>query len=440
MKTICITSFHPLISRNILGTQLLDLLQKNGNRIVLLVPEKKKDFFAGQFARDGIFIEPIDDRLTRRDLFLRYLALAFLDTRSLRIKRKTEMRESGTILSRIIGNTAFARWLLRFLSNVLTPRGAFHHVFATYAPDLIFATDVQNEYDVRLMHEAQRQSVPIVGMVRSWDNLTSKGALRCIPDRLVVHNTIVRDEAVRYSGVSADRIKVIGVPHYDAYIKGAASSREEFFKRIGGDPAKKLVLFAPIGDRYLTRNTIDRDILDILDKEFPNDWQILVRFPPLDTVANLYNKPPPSNRVFFDKPRVEIEGVLKNPELSRANEQHLLNSLYWSDMLVSGPSTMCVDMAFFDKPIVLFGFDGYTTYSYYEGVRRYYDYNHWRSVLQSGGAAFAETEKDFKKMLREAIASPQKLKEERRRIVEEQCFARDGKATERLAHVLLQKL
>ena len=45
MKTILITSFHPLISRNILFSPVLDLLRASGVRVVVIGRTKKKEFF-----------------------------------------------------------------------------------------------------------------------------------------------------------------------------------------------------------------------------------------------------------------------------------------------------------------------------------------------------------------------------------------------------------
>lgn len=436
-RTVFISSFHPLISRNILATPLLRLLSEAGITPVVLAPEKKKDFFAAEFGRE-IKVESVALEVSRRDLLLRYLSLSALDTMTLRLKRKTEMAASGQWLVRAIGNRQWARKVLRFCSARFTPRGLFADLFGRYQPATVFVTDMQNEFDVRLMHEAQDRGIIVIGMVRSWDNLTSKGLLRVVPDILVVHSKIEKDEAITLHGIPEARIRVVGIPHYDRYVLELRTPYEEFCNRIGADPAKRLVLLAPTGDRYIKNNTVDAAILRLLDHLLPASHQILVRLPPTDRVAGLDGHTN-EGRIIFDRPAKRFH-TPKNAELSAADDRHLADSLYWSDLLVAGPSTIAVDAAFFDKPVVLIGFDGDEVRPYLDSIRRYYEYDHFQSVLRSGGVRLAKTKEDLATELNAYLTRPERDREGRRRMITEECFAADGKSTERLAEAIMEEM
>jgi len=433
-RTIFITSFHPLISRNILSTSILDILSAENIRVVLIVFGTKKKFFEEEFSKPGIIIEGVEKRLYWQDVFLRYLSLAALKTNSLAIKRKTEMKGSGIWLVKLIGNRKWARKLVRRLNTLITPRDTFAALFDRYKPNLVFATDVQNEFDVKIITEAQSQHIPVVGMVRSWDNLTAKGLIRIHPDKLLVHNLLIQQSAINLHGILEESIEIVGIPHYDSYALANRSSREDFFARIGGDPRKKLIVFAPIGDRYIRDNVVDRDILDILDKHLPLDYQILVRFPPTDTVYELEGRPN-TGRIIFDRPSNRFK-TLKKIELSSKEDAHLADTLYWSDLVVAGPSTICIDAAFFDKPIILVGFDGYHSRPYHHSVIRYYDYDHFKSILASGGVKLAKNKNEFLSFMNIYLDHPQTDFQGRRKVVKEQC-GENIHATERLAKVLL---
>ncbi|MBI4992211.1 MAG: CDP-glycerol glycerophosphotransferase family protein [Candidatus Harrisonbacteria bacterium] len=436
--TIFITSFQSLISRNILGTPLLSFLKSNNVQVVLLVPQKKKDFFEEEFREFEVVVESIDTKLQWQDKFLRYLFLTALKTRTLDIKRETEMKGSGKWLKVIIRNSSIGRKMLRWLNAILTPRNTFKDSFQKYNPDLVFSTDAQNEIDVRLLLDAKRNGVSTIGMVRSWDNLTAKGVIRVIPDLLAVHNEILKEEAITLHGIPEERIKIIGIPHYDRYFQGSHSSREEFMKRIGANPQKKLILFAPTGDRYIGENTVDKEVLEILDKNIGEEYQILVRFPPADTVSGLDGREN-NSRFIFDRPSRRFK-VLKNTELTKEEDAHLVDSIYWSDLIIAGPSTLCVDAAVFNKPIVLVGFDGYEKRPYYQGIRRYYDYNHFDPILKSGGVKLAENAEALAKSVKAYLQNPFLDEQGRRAIVRQECWNTDGKATERLANSLISAL
>ena len=60
MKTVFITSFHILISRNILAAGIPRLLVAEGFRVVVLVPEYKLTYFRERFAGPNVLIEGID--------------------------------------------------------------------------------------------------------------------------------------------------------------------------------------------------------------------------------------------------------------------------------------------------------------------------------------------------------------------------------------------
>lgn len=435
MKHILITSFHTIVSRNILATPILGaLIHKADVQVVVLCYRKKEQFFKDEFGCFGVVIHPLSLSLARRDIFLRYLSLAALKTASLSIKRRTEMKGSGLLLSALLPSF-LGMAILRILNPMLTPREPFSHLFALYNPTVVFATDMTNEYDTRLVEEAKRRGIPSIGMVRSWDNLTSKGMMRAVPTELLVNNHIVRMEAAELHGVPSDTITVVGIPHYDRYLLPPSISREALAEKIGIPAHKRFILFAPAGDRYLARNEVDRDVALLLEKIVPPDWDILVRLPPADSVTSIEDNPFSSPRIHIYRPSGRFKTV-KNTEMSRQDDDVLIASLRASELVVAGPSTMVIDAAFFDKPVVLFDFDGLEHRPYLESVRRYYDYDHFAPVIESGGAPLARSAEELQNIIRAYIANPSRDAASRRKIVESECAFTDGRSSERVVKVL----
>jgi len=437
MPTILISSFHALISRNILGTPVLARLVAGGAKVVIACPEGKQAFFEREFAQAGVHIAPVALRLTRGDTLVRALALSAVDTRTLRIKRQTELAGRGRLLSLVLANRG-GRALVRLATRLLSSREPFTALLATHAPALVFSTDMQGEYDTRLMLAARDARIPVVGMVRSWDNLSAKGLVRYVPERVLVQNEILKGEAEEIQGIARERVKTVGIPHYDFYVTGERTPRDAFFKRIGGDARKRMLLYIPTGDRYLDSNTADPDVLAMLDEHLPVDFQILVRLPPGDRVRAFEGRTN-TNRIIIDRPSSAFASV-KETELSHENEAHLADSLYYADIVVSGPSTMCIDACVFDKPVILVGFDGSAETPYVKSIRRFYDYDHFAPVLASGGVRYAKSETELVEALERYVRDPSLEAEGRRRIVALECFKADGHASERLAEVLLQAL
>ncbi len=458
MKTLFITSFHVLISRNILSTDAFQGLARDPEiRIVLFVPRKKLEYFSRAFGRPNVIVEGVDTKLRKPDLILRKLSLAALTSRTVWIKHRAEfaatLRRGRYLvklgLERLLAGRSFARWALRVLDRFLAPHSSFDAYLERYRPSLVFSTDIQNEFDLALARGSCHHGIPVVGMVRSWDNLTAKGVLRLIPDVLAVNTEIVKAEAMRFNAVPAAKIRVVGIPHYDGYESAPPTPRENFFRSIGLDPQKRLVLVAPIGDRYICefrkncRNDADRYILETLIAapargELPQDLQLLVRLPPAD-VVNLDGFRPPSNMV-IEQPGVgDPAGHIKEQELSPEDDRHLRDSLTHADLVITGPSTMAIDAALFDKPIVIPNFEPVER-PYFASLSRFYDYDHFRPIIESGGARVARSPDELVTAVRAYLKDPGADRARRKRIVEEQVWRTDGKSSERLLQVLYEYL
>ncbi len=439
-KTIFITSCHPLISRNILSTGILDIILKQGIRIVLIVPKSKVDYFTKTFARDGVYIEGIDYKIGKRESFLKYLSLASLNTNTLNIKRKTEMKGSGSFTRYFLSNY-ISHFLIRKLEKYSYNKNIFGNLFKKYNPNSVFITDIQSEIDISLLIEAHKNRINTLGMVRSWDNLTSKGLIRVVPNKLIVWNEIVRDEAIKFHDINKETIGIVGIPHYDDYKKYDYSNRKAFFDKIGADVNKKIALVIPIGDRYLRNNTVDRDIVDILDKNLPEDYQILVRMPPGDYVRELENKPNQFDRikVIFDRSYMATDNI-KTTEIRKDDDIHLGQTLFWSDIVISGPSTVVIDSVYMNKPTILFGFDGYDKRDYYDSIRRYYDYDNFIPIIMSGGAKLTITIEDFIESIKGYIKNPKLDDVKRRDLVKKEVSIIDGKSTNRLSEIIIESV
>ncbi len=440
MKTIFVSSFHSLISRNILQTKVLTLL-KERYRVVLLVPEIKVNYFKKEFGGDQVIVEAVSMVLDTGDLTGRKWALAFSPTRSLFIKKRAEYFEDKKLFQYLLkalpaylfGKSHLIIKLLRYLDYKKSAKSRFIDLFEKYKPDLVFSTDVQNELDVRLLQSAKRVGTRTVGMVRSWDNLTCKGIIRFVPDKLIVENEINKNEAIRYNWVPADKIEVVGIPHYDDYSINELIDRNVFLSKLGFDPSKKTIFYGPIGDRYIRDNKLDKLVIETL-LELPVN--VLVRFPPNDSVNLDGLRSDGPGILKIDKPGTRHwAGGLKSNELSQDDDLRLRQSLKISDVVVTGPSTILIDGAFLGRPLILVDFDDQRR-EYLDSLCRYYDYDHMRAVIETGGIAMARSKAQLLHHINELFIEPKLYIEGRERIVREQCLDREGKSCSRLVEVM----
>lgn len=81
--------------------------------------------------------------------------------------------------------------------------------------------------------------------VYSWDNLTNKGLMHALPDRIAVWNDAQRRQAIELHGAAAESIAVTGAWPYDHWFRWRVSrSRDELCKQLGLPGARAMILYA----------------------------------------------------------------------------------------------------------------------------------------------------------------------------------------------------
>jgi hypothetical protein len=117
---------------------------------------------------------------------------------------------------------------------------------ARFAPDVVLATPLVElaSAQVDYLKSARRLRIPCGICVASWDNLTGKGLLRFVPERVFVWNETQRREASDLHRIPADRVVATGAPRFDEWFeRRPGSTRPEFVRKIGLDPERPFVLY-----------------------------------------------------------------------------------------------------------------------------------------------------------------------------------------------------
>ncbi len=453
MKTVFITSFHPHISRNIFSTDVLAMLKAENNlRIVIICPNYKVDYFQKNFAspseasaKEGrVIVEGVSmyqSSKTRTGLFFKRLALYMLPSETRRIKQRHKLYEDKNylhfgffVLVNFLGRSFLIRRFARYADLKLSPAHYFGALFDKYKPDAIFATDIQDENDTAIMQAAKKRAIPILGMFRSWDNPT-QGILRVFPDKLLAGSTAVFDETVFWQGYPQEKISIVGHPHYDKYLKGPTKTREEFFREFGLDSKKKLILFTPLGDKFVRVNDMDYYGMEVVGAA---DAQMWVRFPP-DEPVTLKNFTKPANMVFH-RPGFAFSGKFEDREIRKEDDDSLINEIYWSDLVLAGPTSINLDAAFFDKPVAASHLvppaGSGPPRNYFDDVYCF-DFSHVRKVLGTGGTRYIRNKQELDKAIEQYFKNP-KLDAAGRAEIRSLWFSHaDGKSSERVAKEII---
>jgi hypothetical protein len=446
--TIFLTCLTPFISRNILESGVSALLGERF-RVVVFVPQQKERFFKERFKGSGMQFEAIAPiHVSRQDVLFRKLGASLVKTDTLVLHRRRRFVEErryvryaleaslSLFLSPFVACKRFARWIdLRSINT-----DTFKGYFDTHAPVMVFATDVFNNDDVHMLAEARRRGVRTVGMIRSWDNITNKGLFRVKPDHLVVHNEIVKEEAIRYNDILPTDVTVTGLPHFDIYKRREPVPRERFLKESGLSPKKKTLLIAPHGRRF---HDTDWQLLQMIEEviasgELSVDAQCIVRLPPNDTIDwGTFAIP---EGWLLQHPGVSfVDGVYRDREATIEDALELFNTLYASDVVINYGSTISIDAAAMGKPVIVALFDGFEKRPLARSVTRFLRYAHVQKLLRTGGCAISRNKKELIGAIEAYLADPNRDRAGREKLVAEQVQPFDGHAAERAARVLREE-
>lgn len=441
MKTVAITSFHAHITRNILQAGVLELLLNTGTRVVLLVPPTKVEYFRKTFSDKEIFVEAVEIPKKTFEGAVMLFGFGLFNIQNRVVREWKEKKWFMYVFAVIINNTlahipilrtwlrTFASWY--FASDVLDP------LIEKYDFDLVVTTDSFYREDRAICISAKKRGIKTVGMIRSWDNATTKGVFMCNPDRVTVPNQVLKDELTSIHRVPANRVTVTGWPHYDSAKNEATVSKEAFYTSMGLDPSKKTILYGP-GGVILYKH--DREVLVMLKRlvdtnAFSVPVQFLVRFPPGDELDTSPIEGDPN--FIIDKPGTNITGRKKESEMTVSDQEHLENSLHHVDLVLTLVSTLAIDGTVFGKPVVILGFDVPGTNK--QSVSTFSVRLHFRKLLASGLVTVPKSEAEFVKNINAYLESPNLHNKERLELISRYAYALDGKSAQRVVDVILEE-
>lgn len=453
MKTIFISIFQGVEARNILRTSISEVLLKNPQiRIVLFTRSREKaDFYQKEFNDPRLIYEVAScPKPGGLDKFFAWLKFSLIRTETTDLKRRMAFgtRKNpliyflGKSLNFIIARPMFRR-LARFLDFLLVKNDFYASYFEKYKPELVFLPHLFDEEEINILREAKKRGIKTLGMIYSWDKITSRCLIRLLPQKFVVVNNLVKEELIRHNDANPEDIFVGGVPTYDVYFNGKNSNRADFFRRIGVDPSKKLILLGTMGKTFSNSDWRLIDYLRDLIREgkITGNPEILVRFLPYDILEEEELKKRPG--LVYDYPGVRFDlKRLGGTEWDMGSREidHLKDSLSQMSLLICYASSLSIEAAIFDKPVININFEFKKEELMIKSPTQYFKTEHYKKAVATGGIRMVENKKQLIEWINKYLEDSSLDKEGRERLVREQCPFKDGKSGERVANFILSQI
>lgn len=131
--------------------------------------------------------------------------------------------------------------------EVVATEGTVADIFVADPPDVVFtASSLVSDIELKMLREARRLGIRSAAVVDHWNdfaNRFARGGDPEFPDRVFVIDETAVEMAVA-QGVPRDRVEEFGHPHfYDAQFYAPVKSRADFWRELGVDPDRQVLLF-----------------------------------------------------------------------------------------------------------------------------------------------------------------------------------------------------
>jgi len=256
------------------------------------------------------------------------------------------------------------------------------------------------------------------------------------------------EDTLKLQAIPAAKIEITGPVQYDRFFRPPSLGRDEFLYRINLDPKRKTILFA--GGVNITRYfEIHRLLVEPAGtaKVLP-DYNLVVRpyphpkllsSPGWKVIETLLTGKP---NVYISFPTGnsgdDVTGITRKEDLYGADDLEELHCLLrYSDVMINIYSTISLEAAICDLPVIHMGYDLYT-YGHRPHVTTSFmqQQTHNRRKLRLASSKVATDESDLMKCLQEYLHNRDLDREARYKYALSECGYLDGHSSERLADLI----
>lgn len=327
----------------------------------------------------------------------------------------------------------------RSTSRLLSHREVYDRFYESIKPSLVFnGSHIHSRNAIQAVQAAQWLGIPTATFVFSWDNLTSQGRIILPYDYFLVWNDALKKQLLEmYDWIRPENVFVTGTPQFDFHFRpDFYLDREEFCSSIGADPARPIVFYSTgMANHMPGEPEIVERLADMLGSLGTPGPQLLVRVYPKDQTGRFDDLKKSRPDILFPAVAWESEWYTPKYEDSYA----LVNTLRHCAVGINVASTISLELCMFDKPVINVGYNPPSVSESEVSYRGYYEFDHYRPVIESGAVQLAKSEEEMCQLLRMSLEDPSGGRAERKKLIS-RMFGNtlDGNSSIRVADTLLK--
>lgn len=310
----------------------------------------------------------------------------------------------------------------------------------TNPPSVIVTTGPFQSEQPAIVAAAKNLGIPTLALIPSWDNISTKNRMVFKYDGYLVWSEQAKQELHEfYSYTQQVPVYVVGAPQFDVFFQEQFYlSRADFCATQGLNANLPIIVYAVGSPNFLREHHGALDFAKRVARGDLGNAQLIVRPHPIHDnreMAELF-------RPFG--PRVVLQQTAEAGTSLTARSQDKSQIIEWvntfrhADAVVNLSSTVTIDAALFDRPIINLDYDpepGQPRQALVKDVNHLW--THFKPVAESGGVWLANTPEELVEAVKKSIAQPELRREERAWIVKRVCEFADGRCGERMAEAIL---
>ena len=328
----------------------------------------------------------------------------------------------------------------RACSRLFNASKEYVELYKRIKPTLVFnGSHIHSRNAIQAVQAAQWLGIRTATFIFSWDNLTSQGRIMLPYDYFLVWNEKLKSQLLEmYDWINPENVFVTGTPQFDFHFRPSFyQSREDFCSRNGADPSRPIVFYSTgMANHMPGEPEIVEAIADIL-KEYQGESrpQLLVRIYPKDLTGRFNEIKSRRRDILF--PSIDWEPEWLTPKFE--DSYALVNTLRHCAVGINVASTVSLELCMFDKPAINVGFNPKSVPESELAYSNYYEFDHYKPVVESGAVQVATDLGEMRSLIRESLNDPQARSGQRKDLLTDMFGPTlDGKSAGRVADVLLE--
>ncbi len=455
MKKIGLVLTRGMVTRNILRTEIFEKVFEKNSEVALIIftPHTCVDSLKSELGENPrisvIGINPKKPSGTFRYRYLNVVLRNLVFTRSaeivsfygktLRHKRNNLLYK--TIFSTIgwLGKSNAIKKAIRFLEVWLFQEHWYDNVLFDNHVDLMILPDINGRTDSVIAKHCKRNGIATLGMTKGWDTVNQR-LLPVLPDTLIVQNDSVYNDALVYQGMDPQTLLQTGFPQFDLYARRDwALPYEQFCATKNLNPNKITLLYGSSGVWSSSDEKLVSTILAWIESGAIPNAQLIIR-PHFSDVTHRRYEHFKSNPAVFVDDYITLGPFIDEWNPGKKEMEDLANELLHAKVSITFASTLSLDGALMDIPMINIGFGAQFDHEGNDKTSLLYELTHYQPILQSNGVDLVQSEQELLEKIIEAINNKNKKSEERKNLRERMTRLSDGLAAQRIADGIQEKI